>query len=370
MRQITLFLLCVLTLASTVALAEDSTTSGLSPAPFAISSISVEGTNLVLAATLPPGLAQAILEICPTLNAGWEEAGLLNVPTNLARVIFTIPKPSAPMAFFRLKAKLRETSAPLLSPELQYVAVPSLSSNLSDGGDSLFHFKGLVDGSDKIVITRDGALWNHVHWGWPGEVAINGAQWNPKEKNYVTTRGASKFLPETFSLDSVSLEMIQGRDVVALERAPNALIVYVNDTPIGPAEYEFAIHFHSAKSIVATAPSTASTSARLKIAARIDGSDCLTITPTEATWAHKFHAWPTAVTLNDVLWNPKKHKILKNEGTNSFLPAGIDLSTAKIVSRKGRDLATLWADRDSLQIWFADNPNSSDSYELEISFGQ
>ena len=43
---------------------------------------------------------------------------------------------------------------------------------------------------------------------------------------------------------------------------------------------------------------------------------------------------------------------------------------AKIVSRKGRDLATMWADKDALWVWFADNPNGSDSYELDISFGR
>jgi hypothetical protein len=111
-------------------------------------------------------------------------------------------------------------------------------------------------------------------------------------------------------------------------------------------------------------------SSHLKIAARIDGSDCLTITPTQATWEHKFHACPTSVTLNDVHWNPKKNKVLKNEGANTFLPTGVDLSSAKIVARKGRDLATLWANSDSLQLYFADNPNSADAYELEISFGQ
>jgi|ERR1051326_140880 hypothetical protein len=380
LQRVRLLLPIIFALALNALLAQDTTVSIPPTNQLAISSISVEGTNLALVATIPPGLDQAILEISPTLNAGWEEVGSLSVPTNAAQVTFTIPKPSPPTAFFRLKATLRQTSAPLLSPELQYVAVPSLSSNLSNTGDAIFRFKGLVDGSDKIVITRDGALWNHVHWDWPrGDVTINGAQWNPKEKNYVTTLGTAKFLPETFSLDSVSLETIQGRDVVALECAPDALIIYVNDTPSGPGEHEFAIHFHPIGSAASPAAATVGraslravgiSNARLKIAARIDGSDCLTITSTQATWHHKFFACPTAVTLNEIQWNPKKNKILKNEGTNTFLRTGLDLSTAKITARKGRDLATLWADHDSLQIWFADNPNGSDSYELEISFGQ
>ncbi len=66
----------------------------------------------------------------------------------------------------------------------------------------------------------------------------------------------------------------------------------------------------------------------------------------------------------------RQTNVLLNAGTNVFLPAGIDLSTAKIVHRQGRDLATMWADADAIWISFADNPNGSDAYDLEISFGQ
>ena len=38
--------------------------------------------------------------------------------------------------------------------------------------------------------------------------------------------------------------------------------------------------------------------------------------------------------------------MLQNAGANLFLPAGVDFSTARIVSRKGRDLATLWAEAE------------------------
>jgi len=48
----------------------------------------------------------------------------------------------------------------------------------------------------------------------------------------------------------------------------------------------------------------------------------------------------------------------------------LDFSTAKIIKRQGRDLATMWSDNDALWINFADNPNGADAYELDISFGQ
>jgi hypothetical protein len=61
--------------------------------------------------------------------------------------------------------------------------------------------------------------------------------------------------------------------------------------------------------------------------------------------------------------------VLQNAGSHLFLPAGVDLSTARIINRTGRDLATLWADEQVLWVWFADNPNGADTYELEIRFG-
>jgi hypothetical protein len=227
----------------------------------------------------------------------------------------------------------------------------------------------MVDGSDRILITRDGAFWEHAHWGWPeGAVTVNGAQWNPREKNYLTSAGEAKYLPECFSLEAVDLERITGRDVVALERTNNALIVYLDDTPVGAGEYEFKIHFHPARTKPAAVRD--STAATLKIAAEIDGSDCVRITATEARWDHKLWGGPANVMLNDVAWSIQQTNVLQNAGANLFLPSGVDFSTARIVSRKGRDLATLWAEADGLWVSFADSPNGSDRYELEIAFGR
>jgi len=233
----------------------------------------------------------------------------------------------------------------------------------------VFHFKGVVDGSDRILITRAGAFWEHVNWDWPaGPVTINDAQWNPRQKNYLTTTGAVAFLPETFSLEAVRLEIIGGRDVVALERTNDALLVYLDDTQSGAAMYEFKIHFHPAT--LKPAPTGATPAATLKIRAQIDGSDALKITAREAAWQHRAYSCPGVVRLNDIPWDVRQTSVLLNEGTNTFLPAGVDLSTARIVNRQGRDVGTMWAEADALWIQFADNPNGSDFYELELSFGR
>jgi hypothetical protein len=346
----------------------------------ALTSVAVRGTNLTLVAVVPAGLRQVTLEMRPTLDAPWQAAGVVEVPAGGGEVTFTMQKPGE-MQFFRLKAAASVASvesAGVVSAEVNYLTVAPLGSAAAGPPDSkgeaaepeaVFHFKGMVDGSDRILITREGAFWEHAHWDWPqGAVSVNGRQWNPRQKNYLTTAGAAKFLPECFSLEAVDLERIKGRDVVALERTNDALIVYLDDTPVGAGEYEFKVHFHPARPKPAAA--RASTAATLKIAAEIDGSDCVRITATEARWEHKNWGWPAKVTLNGVPWSLEQTRVLQNAGTNVFLPSGVDFSTARIISRKGRDLATMWAEEDGLWVWFADNPNGSDYYELEIAFGQ
>jgi hypothetical protein len=344
---------------------------------FVIASISVQETNVVLAAAIPPGMGRVILQMRPTLDAPWKEAGALEAPAGGGEVFFTIQKPGE-MQFFRLNAIAQMESAGVVSDELSYVTIAPLGSSPPTPGSSnpwsakpeaVFHFKGMVDGSDHILITHEGALWQHAHWDWPqGAVTVNHTQWDPRQKNYLTTAGTAKLLPESFSLESVSLEVIKARNVVALERTNNALVVHINDTSLGASDYEFKIHFHPAWPSPAQ-PGT-SAAASLKIAAEIDGSDCLKITAREATWEHKDWDWPKNVTLNGVPWSLQQTHVLRNEGTNAYLPAGVDFSTARIISRKGRDLATVWADKDALWVWFADSPNGSDLYELEVSFGR
>lgn len=334
-----------------------------------ITSLSAVGNNLVFNAYIPPDSDQAILEMRATLDAAWMENARLEVPSSGGDIEFTIPRPAQEMAFFRLKTTISATTNTQLSAELQYVAIPPLGPDSGNETNAVFHFKGVVDGSDRILITRDGAFWEHVNWDWPaGAVTVNDTQWNPREKNYLTTTGAVTFLPEKYSLEDADLEIIGGRDVIALERTNHALIVYLDDTPLGAAMYEFKIHFHPAT--IKPANTNESPAATLKIAAQIDGSDSLRITAREATWEHRAWSGPGAVRLNEFRWDLSQTNVLMNAGTNAFLPTGVDLSTARIVNRKGRDVGTMWSDADALWIQFADNPNGADIYELELSFGR
>ena len=329
----------------------------------AIESLTLVGTNLVFRVSLPPDINQTALEIRPDLTTPWQDAAVLEIPNGGGDIEFAIPKPTWESAFFRLRTTSTNAAA-LLSPQLQYVTIPSLHT-ITD--DPVFHFKGVVDGSDRIVINHQGAFWTHVNWGWPaGAVIVNGTEWKPQEKNYLTTTGAVAFLPEAFSLETARLETIAGRDVIALERTNHALIVLLNDTQSGASTYEFKIYFHLAP--IKPASTETSRSTTLKIAAAIDGSDSLKITREAATWRHRTYKFPWDVSLNGVPWNVRQTNTLVNAGTNTFLPDDVDLSSARIINRKGRDVATMQANADALLIHFADNPNGADSYELEIAF--
>jgi hypothetical protein len=339
----------------------------VSSSPPAITSLTVVETNLVFVAEFPPGVQHAALELRPELDAHWQIAAALTVPAAGGVVEFTLPKPELPRAFFRLNVRFSEVTNQTLSAELQFVAVPPLRPDATNADEAVFHFQGVIDGSDRITLNHRGALWEHVNWDWPtGPVVVNDAQWNPSAKNFMTTTGAVSFLPEEFSLPEARLEVIAGRDAVALERTNGALIIYLDDTPVGAERYEFKLHFPKPSR---PKPAEASPAATLKIQAWIDGSDVLKITANEAVWTHRAWDLPVGVRLNDIVWDVGLTNTLANAGTNQFLPDKVDLSTARITNRQGRDVATMRADHETVWVTFADNPNGGDDYELEISFG-
>ena len=149
----------LLALAACCAASKDSPSSG----QLVITSISVQGTNLVLPAAVPPDMEQVTLETRTALDAAWKEAGLLDAPAGGGQLVFTIPKPGE-MALFRLKAKSRLAGSSLVSSELNYVVTEPLNPSPSktvDGKEppsaveAVLHFKGNV----AAMWVEDDALW-------------------------------------------------------------------------------------------------------------------------------------------------------------------------------------------------------------------
>jgi len=92
----------------------------------------------------------------------------------------------------------------------------------------------------------------------------------------LTTLGRSKFLRNVFA-GSRGWKGDSGAGCVRSNARPMPLSPYLNDHTVAADEYEFAIHLGGSKQ---TAQAVAGTPARLKIAARIDGSDRIKITQT------------------------------------------------------------------------------------------
>jgi hypothetical protein len=101
----------------------------------------------------------------------------------------------------------------------------------------------------------------------------------------------------------------------------------------------------------------------------IDGSERVVITAKEARWENVFWGVSRGVfTLNGVEWEPRKSAVLPNSGATRFLPAGVDLTKARIVSRDVRDYAAIEVEGGRLVLRFVDSPNGAARYRVVVAF--
>jgi hypothetical protein len=328
-----------------------------------ITSIKVDGADLLIQARVPADSGTATLEAkAIDADGTWKPCATSSILHGEAN--FRLPKPDQ-NHIFRVRTGGTDASRPANTEELCFVTAKA--NPPAAGSECTLHFKARIDGSDRIQISRGGAMWDHVNWGFPtSPVSINGVEWNPQEKNLFAPPGSLPLIPGPFDLRSARLEIIEGRDTVVCEPSADGVTVYVNDTPSGPAPYEFKVHFSAGAT---PAPRPTGKSATLTLIANIDGSDRVVITSAGANWEHKCWGWPSGVLLNGIAWSPQEHPTLSNEG-DQLLPAGVDFASARVVSRSGRDLAVLETREDAVIIHFADNPNGHGRYEVRLAFGK
>lgn len=221
-------------------------------------------------------------------------------------------------------------------------------------------FSGRVDGSERIVIDAKQARWENVFWGVSRTtVKLGGVTWTPRTCPVLPNSGKTRFLSEPVDFSTARLVKTQGRDTVAIFPAKDSVTIRVSDNPNGTGMYEFSILLRPV-----------GVRGELFIRATIDGSNEMRIDGTKATWRDLHWGGPRGeVLVNDTLWDTRKVPAIANSGKTRYLPDGIEFSTARVVSVKGRDLASLEAEEDHIVIRFADSPIGGDVYELLVRFG-
>lgn len=228
----------------------------------------------------------------------------------------------------------------------------------SSRGPVTLRFLGRIDGSDRIHLDGEGARWEHLHWSPPiGSVLFGGSAWDPGRTHRL---GASEIHTELRHLDfgSARLRRIHGRGTVALEADSTGLTVHLSDAQNGSDLYEFEIEMDRVDPRY-----------ELRIAARIDGSDELHIDAGGAFWVHREWGWPEGpVVIDNFEWGVGPENTIVDGGHGVPVPADTDFSTARVVSRKGRDLVALESNQEGIVVHFCDTPNGSDDYEILIRF--
>ncbi len=333
-----------------------------------IADVRMASSNLSLDVQLPADAQEATVEAAEALaNAPWRPIVSQRVSGG-ETAHFELPQPAARM-FFRVRTRSTPLFPDATSDTLSYQTLASVQQTAQATSAALeVTFRFRLDGSDRIRITRDGVLWEHVNWDWPGtDVTVNGVRWQPRLKNVLMSAGPDPFLPADAAFLGAQVQVTQGRDAVVLERARDALLVLVNDTPPGADDYAFTLRIPrggAAQGATAWGPPPI----QLRLAADIDGSDRLVITRDQATWEHIRWKMPSWVTVNDFDWQPGQHPVLTNAPPTAFLDKTADLATCEVLEREGRDLCAVEATPAAVIVRFADNPNDAALYRLTLGF--
>jgi hypothetical protein len=94
-----------------------------------------------------------------------------------------------------------------------------------------------VDGSGRIIFTRDNVHYEHKNWELPTHVTFNNQPWNKLDQ---TPAGWREFC-DGLDLSKARIVNREGRDVIALERTASGFDLYLCDSPGGSADYAVTI---------------------------------------------------------------------------------------------------------------------------------
>jgi len=114
------------------------------------------------------------------------------------------------------------------------------SANIDDkiaAQPKLLRISANVDGSGRIIFTRDGVRYEHKYWDEPTDVSFDGEPWEDLSK----TPPAWQDVVSHLDLTKAWIVKRQGRDVIALEQTPDGFDLYLCDSPNGAERYEVTI---------------------------------------------------------------------------------------------------------------------------------
>lgn len=233
-----------------------------------------------------------------------------------------------------------------------------------------------IDGTDELHISHHSASWKHGSWGWPTNVRVNGLSWSPRQQPALQVGPESPFLRSNIKLAGATIRKIRGRGQVKLDYDTKGLIVRFNDERHnGSATYEVVITFadqiceQSRRMIDCLKSETGQPLQQLEfnIQTKIDGADAVHIDSDKVKWAHYESSWPRKVSLNGRNWNPYEESEFSPESKGFFIPAGLNLSAARLVEKKGRGAVQLLKSDDRLTIRFDDrHVPGADNYAARV----
>jgi len=106
-----------------------------------------------------------------------------------------------------------------------------------DAQPKLLRIAATVDGSGRIIFTRQAVRYVHKHWEGPTNMVFDGEPW----PNLSRTPAAWRDVADRLDLTKAWIVKRKGRDVIALENTPDGFDLYLCDSPNGTAEYEVTI---------------------------------------------------------------------------------------------------------------------------------
>jgi len=101
----------------------------------------------------------------------------------------------------------------------------------------------------------------------------------------------------------------------------------------------------------------------VRISAMVDGSGRFIFTPSDLRYAHKQWAPPEAVKFNGEPWT----NLDQTPKMWPHIAEMLDLSRARLVERKGRDVIALEHTSEGFDLYFCDSPNGASAYSATIA---